>query len=82
MPPLPSAPKDAVQRQPFGPTSSMIPWSSAYIASSVASARGTATGREAGSATGGLNAPRDVGHLTTGRLAVTDPAVMAWAAVP
>src|SRR5579862_3828977 len=53
----------------------MIPWSTAYTASRVASGRGTVTGRDAGSDTGGWGTPREVGQLTTGRLAVTDPAV-------
>jgi hypothetical protein len=57
----------------------MTPTSSAYTASRAASARGTATGRDGGSETAGLTTPSDVGQRTTGRLTVTNTAVVAEA---
>ncbi len=60
----------------------MIPCLSTYTARPAASACGTATGRDRGSETAGRSAPRKVGQLTTGRLAVTDPAAVDEVPVP
>jgi hypothetical protein len=54
----------------------MTPTSSPYTASRAASARGSATGRDGGSETAGRTTPSDVGQLTTGRLTVTNTAVV------